>query len=503
METTITQKIGAECTLLVLPANEQNVAAATKMAQRFLGINAQVMQNNFEGKNGDLLVLTAKNNDKTAAAAHPLRTVLLLGTTVGSTPDAKPYLLHNALKSYVFKNKKQLHNAHIGIYIAHFAPSLQPALAAGATQSVAAAYYHIAKFKTNTTHTPFTGTIATIATNQQITQKIHTATQQAQILTDVQSQVMDLVNAPANHLTPQIFAEIAQQTAQKHHFNATVWDETELKKQNFGALLAVAKGSALPPRFVILEYKPTHNPTNKTIAIIGKGVTFDTGGISIKASANMHYMKSDMAGAAAAFGAIQMAARLQIPIHIIAALPLTDNCASHTATQPGDIITSHSTQTIEIIDTDAEGRLILADALSYIIQNHAPHTVIDLATLTGACIVALGSAAAGMFTNSPKLSQKLYNAGQQTGEKLWALPLWDDYEPEIKSDIADLKNYHGKPSAGSIVAAKFLEKFTHKHPNWAHLDIAGTAFTPHEYSTMPSATAFGVALLTHFLQNEA
>lgn len=216
----------------------------------------------------------------------------------------------------------------------------------------------------------------------------------------------------------------------------------------------------------------------------------------------MHYMKSDMGGAAAVLGTIELAAKLQLPVHLVGIIPSTENSIDGLAIKPGDVIGSYSGKTIEVIDTDAEGRLILADGLSYANQNFALDTIIDLATLTGSCVATLGYSAAGLFTNNETLAQSLYQSGLQTGEKLWRLPLWDDYKDELKSDVADVKNYHGKPVAGAIVAAKFLEVFTENHANWAHLDIAGTAFGDSEFGTMKSATAYGVRLLVNWLKNQ-
>jgi leucyl aminopeptidase len=237
--------------------------------------------------------------------------------------------------------------------------------------------------------------------------------------------------------------------------------------------------------------------------LVGKGVTFDTGGVSLKQSTNMHYMKSDMGGAAAVLGTIELAAKLQLPVNLVGIIPATENSIDGLATKPGDVIGSYAGKTIEVIDTDAEGRLILADGLHYAQRNYELDTIIDLATLTGSCVATLGYAAAGLFTNNESLAQSLYESGWQTGEKLWRLPLWDDYKDELKSDVADVKNFHGKPVAGAIVAAKFLEVFVDNHPSWAHLDIAGTAFADSELGSMKSATAFGVRLLTHWLQKQA
>jgi leucyl aminopeptidase len=236
---------------------------------------------------------------------------------------------------------------------------------------------------------------------------------------------------------------------------------------------------------------------------VGKGVTFDTGGISIKPSSNMHYMKSDMGGAAAVLGIVELAARLKLPFHLVGAIPATENSVDAKSIRPGDVIGSYNGKTIEVIDTDAEGRLILADGLSYVVRHFQPEVLIDLATLTGSCIRALGTYAGGLFANNDELANSLLQAGEATGERLWRLPLWDEYRKELNSDVADIKNFSGSPAAGAITAAKFLEDFIEKHANWAHLDIAGMAMADSEFSSQKSATGFGIRLLLEFLQKLA
>ena len=215
----------------------------------------------------------------------------------------------------------------------------------------------------------------------------------------------------------------------------------------------------------------------------------------------MHNMKSDMGGAAAVLGTMEAVARMQLPIHLIAVVPSTENCVDGAGTKPSDVFGSYSGKNIEMIDTDAEGRLILADGLSYIVKNYHPEILIDLATLTGSIIATLGHAAAGMFTNNDKLAEELYRTGSACGERVWRLPLWDQYKDDLNSDIADIKNLSGKPFAGAITAAKFLEAFTDKHASWVHLDIAGMAFSDSEFATMKSGTAYGVRLLTDFIES--
>jgi leucyl aminopeptidase len=265
-----------------------------------------------------------------------------------------------------------------------------------------------------------------------------------------------------------------------------------------GGLLAVNKGSQEPPTFTILDYKPK-GKSKKVIALVGKGVTFDSGGISIKPSQGMDEMKSDMSGAACVIGTLEAVALLGLPIRVIGLIPATDNMPSGTAQTPGDVITTMSGITVEVGNTDAEGRLILADALTYAKKEYDPDVIIDLATLTGACIVALGYSVAGLFSNDDELAGEIFKSGQTTGEKVWRLPLWDEYDELIKSDVADVHNTGGR-GAGTITAAKFLEKFIDGHKHWAHIDIAGPAFSAKGGGKTPGGTGFGVRLMVDLLK---
>jgi leucyl aminopeptidase len=322
--------------------------------------------------------------------------------------------------------------------------------------------------------------------------------EKAVTVAETQRRIMDLVNAAPNFKTPQYLADWAVESGKKNGFTTTIFDKKQCVEKGLKALLAVNAGSPNEPRFIIMEYKSPNART--TVGLVGKGVTFDTGGISIKPSTNMHLMKSDMGGAAAVLGTLELAARLKLPINLVGIIPSTENMVDGEGTRPGDVIGSYAGKTIEVIDTDAEGRLILADGLAYMIKNFAPDMVIDLATLTGSIVSALGYNAAGMFTNSDALATHLLNAGNETGEKLWRMPMWDAYFEDMKSDVADIANLSSKPVAGSITAAKFLEFFTDKHPNWAHLDIAGMALATTELGAHRTATAYGVRLLTAFLE---
>ena len=303
---------------------------------------------------------------------------------------------------------------------------------------------------------------------------------------------------PSNYKTPHYLSEYVKSAGQEQGFDVRVIKGAALQKNKLHALHEVGKGSENEPAFIIMEYKAAKKPVAK-IGLVGKGITFDTGGISLKNPTNMHYMKSDMAGAAAVIGVMQAAAELKLPIHLIGIVPAAENAVGSKAYRPGDIIQSYSGKTIEVIDTDAEGRLVLADGLAYMTKNYSPDYLIDLATLTGSCIATLGYTAAGLFTQNEELASELYQSGRITGEKNWRLPLWDDYKSQMQSDMADIKNLSSLPVAGAITAAKFLEAFTENHSAWAHLDIAGVSFTDSEYLKSRSATAYGVRLLTHWM----
>ncbi|MGA9638805.1 leucyl aminopeptidase family protein [Flavobacterium sp.] len=316
-----------------------------------------------------------------------------------------------------------------------------------------------------------------------------------------QLETMTLVDLPPNKVTPVYLAQWAQDKGAKFGFEVKVLGREAAHIEKLDAFLAVGKGSENEPQFVIMNYSPRQKPADlKHIGLVGKGVTFDTGGLDIKTSGMVH-MKCDMAGGAAVLGAMQLIADLQLPIKVTAIVPCTENSVDAKSLMPSDVIQSYSGKSIEITNTDAEGRLILADGLSYLIKNFNPEYIVDVATLTGSAVGTFGYECAALFTNNESLSKQLQTAGDVVGERLWPLPLWDAYKSDIESEIADVKNYSGKPVAGAISAAKFLEFFTKEHSAWAHLDIAGVAFGDDEFAKSKHATAYGVHLLTQFISN--
>jgi leucyl aminopeptidase len=339
--------------------------------------------------------------------------------------------------------------------------------------------------------------ITLLIDNPREKQASENALEQARKLCRAVALTRDLVNTPGNIKSPAYLAEQAKNAAGQSNLKCKLLGQKELAKEGCGALLGVAQGSVREAQLIVLE----HNGGNKDqapIALVGKGVTFDSGGISLKPGEKMDEMKMDMAGGATVIGTMLAASLLELPINLVGIVPAVENMPSGTAYRPGDILTSLSGQTIEVLNTDAEGRLILADALTYA-KRYEPQLVIDLATLTGACIIALGHHATAVLGNDQKLVQDLLSAGEESGERLWQLPLWEDYDKLIKSDVADVKNTGGR-AAGTITAAAFLKKFASDF-RWAHLDIAGTAWRDQNQPYTPKGgTGVGVRMLIAFLQ---
>ena len=315
------------------------------------------------------------------------------------------------------------------------------------------------------------------------------------ILANAVNFARDMINEPANHMTPSDMAEIARGVAADHGLEFSILDREEMKNLGMGALLGVAQGSKQPPKFIILSYRGSDS-SSSTLGLVGKGLTFDSGGISLKPSEAMDEMKSDMAGGATVIAAIKAIAEMKLRINVTALIPATENLPGGAALKPGDILKAMNGKTIEVVNTDAEGRLILADALSYARQLKLS-PLIDVATLTGACRVALGDICTGAFGNNQEVVNKVIKAGEEAGEKIWQLPMFDEYKEQNKSDVADIKNSGGR-WGGAITAAQFLAEFSQDTP-WTHLDIAGTSFSSKERAyTLKGATGVAVRTLVNF-----
>lgn len=306
----------------------------------------------------------------------------------------------------------------------------------------------------------------------------------------------DLGNLPGNVCTPAYLADQALGLGHTYGFKVEVLEQPDLEKLNMGAFLSVAKGSRQPPKLIVLRYDGADKPS-RPLVLVGKGITFDAGGISLKPAAEMDEMKYDMCGAASVLGTFKALALNRLPLNVVGIIPTCENLPDGNANKPGDIVTSMSGQTIEILNTDAEGRLILCDALTYA-ERFEPEAVVDIATLTGACVIALGHHASGLFSTSDALARELQAAGDEAWDRAWHMPLWDDYQEQLKSNFADMANIGGR-AAGSVTAACFLSRFTKKY-DWAHLDIAGTAW---KSGAEKGATGRPVPLLVHWLTRRA
>ena len=487
MKINITTKNTTAKTIIFPLIDDGNLAENLSKIAKHVGLSAENLQQDFKA--------TLKENLMLYGTQEGLEKVYLLG--LGKDPKQADFV--KVFRSFFYNFKKKAPKS-VGLKLK--LANLE-AYTEFIVNGICLAEYEVGIYKTEQkTTSNFFGEegILEIQVAESAIESVEKAAKIGQEIAQTQARIMALVDAPANFKFPQKIAEFAQESGQKYGFDVKVFDEKQCLEMGLHALLAVGRGSTEnPARFIVLEYNNS-NEKSKKIGLVGKGVTFDTGGISIKGSASMSYMKSDMGGAGAVLGTIELAAKLKLPVHLIGVIPATENCVDGNALKPSEVISSYSGKTIEVIDTDAEGRLILADGLSYIKKNYEPDVIIDLATLTGNCIAALGYVAAGLLSNNDELADKLLSISQLTGEKIWRLPLWDDYKDMMNSDIADIKNLSSVPLAGAITAAKFLEVFIDGHTNWAHLDIAGMAFGDSEFAKMKSATAFGVNFLTTWLR---
>jgi leucyl aminopeptidase len=394
------------------------------------------------------------------------------------------------------QSAKTLATTTVGIDHDHVSPSQA---AQAIVEGMLLASYRFNKYKTGEQDHQEVSAVTLVETNRERAKTIQHGTEIGRVLADSANFARDLVNHPANDMTPTILSERAQQMAKECELKCQILDRKDMEKLGMGLLLGVAQGSDQPPKFIVLEHRGgKRNQGN--IVFVGKGITFDSGGISIKPADGMERMKYDMSGGAAVIGALRAAARLKVSQNVIGLVPATENLPGGRATKPGDVHRAMNGKMAEIINTDAEGRLILGDALAYATR-YKPIACVDLATLTGACVVALGHEAIGMLGNSEgeALMERVRRAGLHAGERVWQLPLWDEYLEHVKSDVADVKNVGMGRAAGTIAGAAFLVHFVDGYP-WVHLDIAGTAWADREQAYKPKGgTGVGVRLLTQML----
>lgn len=449
-----------------------------------------VKSGDFKGSVGESLMLYP-------AEEAAVQRVLLLG--VGSDSDLRGDIVRRAAGSAV--SQARARGASAPALQLHTTRRLGVADAAqAAAEGAVLASYRSDGWKTKNEKSEEVESLSLLIDGSD-SRKARNAVSKGTIVAEGQNLARQLSNEPPNDLTPAAMAREAQKMAKEVGLKCKVLNVAELKRRKMGALLAVGQGSTNSPRVAILDYQPKKGRRNPpTICVVGKGITFDSGGISLKPGGGMQDMKHDMSGAATVIGLMRAVAQLRPGARVVGVVAAAENLPDGEAYRPGDILTSMSGQTIEIQNTDAEGRLILADALHMASSDFEPDAIIDLATLTGACVVALGSWATGLFSNRDALVRSIRSAGESTGERVWPMPVWDEHREHMRSQIADLKNVGGR-DAGSSTAAGFLSKFVGETA-WAHLDIAGTAWTSKAQPHQPyGATGVGVRLLAEVIEN--
>jgi len=463
---------------------------ALDVDQKTGGLLSDVLKNgDFEGKASQVLVLYSRE-------ALPAKRIALVG--LGKKSELNLEKIRNAFAKVMQHlrglNIKEAATAMDGDLL----PDAKEKIVAAAAEGAVLGQYQYTAYKTVGRDDLKEMRHLEIVAEPKDYSKILDEIKKTKIITAAVYYARNLVTAPANEMTPSTMADHARKIAKRKNVSCRVLDKGKLKALGMNALLGVASGSHQPPKFIVLEYAGGKKG-DAPVALVGKGLTFDSGGISIKPAEKMDEMKTDMSGGAAVMATIMAAADLMLPVNLVGLIPATENMPGGSALKPGDILKSYSGQTIEVLNTDAEGRLILADALSYATK-YKPAAIIDIATLTGACVVALGEDVIGMLGTDDQLKKEINQAAKTSGELVWELPLWDSYSELIKSDIADYKNSSGR-AAGTITAAAFLSKFVNGCP-WLHLDIAGPAWTTKDKAYIPKgASGVTVRLLIEYLQN--
>jgi len=459
-------------------------------------LSAAVRNGDFQAKSGQSLLLYPSG----AGAAKRLLLVGL-GQIAELDADAFRRAAGTAVSEAVRRKAKK-----VAIAVPRARPVKIPAAAKAAAEGAVLASYRFDSYRSQDAEKG--GAIASVALffeRADDARPARAAAKAGVVIAESQNVARQLSNEPPNALPPVALAREAGKVAREVGLRCRVLNVAEMKRRKMGAILAVGQGSTHPPRVVVLEHNPPAGRRKAksrplpTICLVGKGITFDSGGISIKPSASMDEMKHDMSGAAAVVGALRACALLKLPLHVVGIIAAAENLPSGTAYRPGDILTSMSKKSIEILNTDAEGRVVLADALHLAHTEFEPVAIVDLATLTGACVVALGSHATGLFGSDDRLVEHVRRAGETTAERVWPMPVWEGHRKALESKVADVKNVAGREAASSTAAA-FLQSFVGKTP-WVHLDIAGTAWTsktdPYQ---KPGATGVGVRLLMEALQ---
>ena len=480
-----------ECDVLIIPVFEDDDADddfLTALDGKLEGLIGELKSTKeWPAKAGEVSII---HRPKTLKAAR----LILLGS--GRQDDCDPHSIRNLMMKATYK-LKGYDFKKVAIYCRGQINSKLGAQ--GAVEGIILATYEADEYKTEDRSKSFVGEILLVGQENMDSSAVRTSLGRGEILANATNMVRRLINEPGNQINPSRLAQVATEIAAKHNLEIEVWDETEMEDRGMAAILAVAQGSSEPSRFIILRHLGSPDGNAKPIVLVGKGVTFDSGGLSLKPAQSMEEMKADKAGACAVLGAMQAIAEMGITKNVVGLIPAVENLPGGRAQRPGDVIRTFDGKTVEVINTDAEGRLILADALSYGRQLDA-ECIVDIATLTGAVVVALGKVRAGVFCNNEKLFKGISKASEQSGEKLWRLPLDDEYRKEIESSIADIKNV-GSRWGGAITAAKFLQEFVGDTP-WCHIDIAGVDLFKGEAS-IKGPTGFGVRTLVEIVDGSA
>ena len=477
------------CDLLVVPLSqgEQNSNLVKAFDQVLHGaLKEQISRTGFVGKEGE--VLTALTHGHL-----PSPTLLLLGLGKETNLDTDTW------RRVAGRAQREARSQGVK-HLAWFCDGqlLNETSSAAIVEGTLSSSYAFDKYKSDKSDKPKLSALTLASTDLQSPKSIENAVEAARKVVPGLFLARDLTNEPASVSTPSYLGQQATKLLKGHGLKGEVWGSTKIRAAKMAGLLAVAQGSIEEPRFIKLVYTPS-GKAKKKIALVGKGITFDSGGLSLKPAGSMETMKRDMAGGATVLGVMSVIAQLKPQVQVTGYVPATENMPSGTAQRPGDIIRYSNGKTVEVLNTDAEGRLILADALINAVQDK-PDVIIDLATLTGACVTALGNQIAGLFSNNDELAAALLQCSQESGEPLWRLPLVKEYKEDIKSTVADIKNT-GSGSGGAIAAALFLQEFVNDVP-WAHLDIAGPSFTSKDNGYIPKgATGFGVRTLVRYVMS--
>jgi len=479
-----------ECDALIVPLfedEEKNERAfTTALDEKLDGLLSELKSTEeWTSKAGQISVIYRPSQLRTDR-------LILLGAGKRKSYDAQ------AIRTLIMQAVRTVKSYKLKRVAVYRRSQVEPALAAQAVvEGVVMATYSGDDYKTEDKAKNFIEEVLFVTELDQGLAKVEEAMKRGEIVAQATNLARRLANEPGNRLTPSVLAQTAAEIAEKYGLEIEVLGEPEMEEKQMGAILAVARGSDEPARFIVLRHFGAPEGEANPIVLVGKGVTFDSGGLSLKSAKSMEQMKFDKAGACTVLGAMQAIAQLQVKKNVVGLIPAVENLPSGRAQRPGDVVRSMSGKTIEVLNTDAEGRLILADALCYGRQLQ-PEYMVDIATLTGAIVIALGRLRAGLFSNNDELCQKLLQASERSGEKFWRLPLDEDYRRAIKSQIADIKNVGGR-WGGAIIAAKFLEEFVEDVP-WCHIDMAGVDLFK-ENQELKGPTGFGVRTLVEMVSS--